>query len=156
MWSHLVCRARYVDDILWLSLALCEKCLSEGVRCVYDVPFEVTKPEGNKLQWLDFILTLRPSAFWAYRRKPFLPIPPWAADKQYAFGILFGRVSRWKEMRLQPLEVLEAMVCLLFDFKRHGWNKKWLRKPVYRVAARCSGETGLLVLKGFRLCFLDA
>ena len=156
MWSHLVCRARYVDDILWLSFALCEKCLSEGVRCVYDVPFEVTKPDGNKLQWLDFVITLRPSVFYAYRRKPFLPIPPWAAGKQYAFGVLFGRVSRWQEMGLQPLEVLEAMVCLLFDFKRHGWNKKWLRKPVYRVAARCSGETCQLVLKGFRLCFLDA
>ena len=116
----------------------------------------MTKPDGNKLQWLDFVITLRPSVFYAYRRKPFLPIPPWAAGKQYAFGVLFGRVSRWQEMGLQPLEVLEAMVCLLFDFKRHGWNKKWLRKPVYRVAARCSGETCQLVLKGFRLCFLDA
>ena len=152
LWPHLVARARYVDDVLWLSRALCEGCLRDGIRHVYAVPFEVEGPVQGALSWLDFRIELKPLR-WTAKRKEFIALPPWAVQKQYAFGILLGRVSRWSEMGLGPAETSEALLALFVDFYKHGWSKKALRKAVYRVAQRCSARDKSLMLRTFHWSF---
>ena len=61
MWNHMVACGRYVDDVLWLSYALCECCLrQEGTQSVYSVPFEITGPTGDTISWLETKIQLRP------------------------------------------------------------------------------------------------
>ena len=152
LWNHMVARGRCVDDLLWLSFALCESCLREGVQHAYSVPFEIEGPTDGALCWLDFKVQLRP-LIWACKRKDFIALPPWAVSSQYAFGILMGRMSGWKEMHLRPLELAEALVGLFSDFNRRGWTKRSLRKTIYRVAPRCMRRDGCLLLRVFHTYF---
>ena len=152
MWSHMVTGARYVGDALWLSRALCENCLREGIRSVYSVPFEIQGPLDGGPFWLDFRIELRPLR-WTHKRKEFIVLPPWSVQRQYAFGMLLGRMSRWREMGLEPIEMSEALICMFLDFYKHGWSKKSLRKAVYRAGQRCSSSDKSLIIRIYHLSF---
>ena len=119
---------------------------------VYSVPIEVEGPVQGALSWLDFRIELQ-LLRGTPKRKEFVALPPWAVQKQYAFGILLGRVARWSEMGLGPAETSEALLALFFDFYKHGWSKKALRKAVYRVAQRCSTRDKSLMIRTFHWSF---
>ena len=88
-----------------------------------------------------------------HKRKELIALPPWSVQRQYAFGILLGRMSRWREMGLEPTEMSEALICLFLDFYKHGWSKKSLRKAVYRAAQRCSNSDKSLIIRIYHLSF---
>lgn len=153
LWNHMVARGRYVDDILWVSRALCSDCLTAAIPVVYTVPFDVqTMSADGKLTWLDFEISL-PEMRWSVRKKPFVPRLPWAVSQRYAFSIISGRVSRWQEMKLLPEDFAEALVDIFAAFRLAGWQKKHLRKAVFRVAQRKAGVLEGLIVHIFHACF---
>ena len=146
MWSHMVARSRYCDDVLWISRSLCTTCLQAAIAVVYTVPFDTQFPTADhKLTWLDFCISLQPLT-WA-------PRPPGHVDKRYVFAVLAGRVARLRQMQLGALETVEALICLFSDFTQAGWSKRMLRKSVYRVATRCPHPHSRLIVLVFHAWF---
>jgi hypothetical protein len=120
---------------------------------MYTVPFDVqAMSTDGKLTWLDFEISL-PEMRWSVKKKPFVPRLPWAVSQRYAFSIISGRVSRWQEMRLLPEDFAEALVDVFAAFKQAGWQKKHLRKAVFRVAQRKAGVLEGLIVHLFHACF---
>ena len=110
-WDFEVARARYADDILWVSGRCCHCCLKVAVSLAYPVPFDVGECAASDT-WLDMELHL-PDLSW--RMKPILRAlpPPWCAPKGYAHSFLCGRLARWAEVHLDEQAWLTAAVIFL-------------------------------------------
>ena len=144
-WDREVARARYTDDIIWISNSYCHRCLAFALTVMYSVPFDVSA-ESNKVIWLDLCLntcdlrwTMKPT-LWT------LP-PPWGAPSGYAHSFLCGRLRLWSEVPLDLDAWLDAATRVLIGFRDAKWPKRAIRAAVYKAARHCSRAQHDLLLR---------
>ena len=124
-WEFEVARARYVDDILWVSGRYCFTCMRLAVTLVYTAPFEV-EAYSPKAAWLDLELRL-PTLTWSMKPTLWTLPPPWGAPKGCAHSFICGRLARWQEVRLSGKAWIEAAANLLVSFRDVGWPNAVIR-----------------------------
>ncbi|CAK0802605.1 unnamed protein product [Prorocentrum cordatum] len=143
-WDREVARARYVDDIFWLSGVYCHDCLQEAVCAMYSTSFSV-EPLAIVPEWLD--LRFDTLTFcWSMADKPMVFAPPWGCGRNFVHGMLSGRLSRWSEVPLHDEAWLTALVSMLLELRRAGWSKGAVRAAIHRVSAKI--PRGRFVLLG--------
>ena len=130
-WDFEVARARYVDDILWMSGRYCHDCLCHAVSLAYSVPFDIDACAASAT-WLDMELRL-PDLSWRMKPSMWTLPPPWGAPKGYALSFLCGRIQRWSEVRLSEDAWLTAATNLLLSFRDAGWPRRVIRAAVFKA-----------------------
>ena len=150
-WDFEVARARYVDDILWVSGRYCHACLSDAVSLAYSVPFDIDACAAS-VTWLDMELRL-PDLTWRMKPTLWTLPPPWGAPKGYAHSFLCGRFQRWSEVRLCDDAWLTAATNLLLSFRDAGWPESAIRAAIFK-AGKLKRYRRDMVLKVLRVSFL--
>jgi hypothetical protein len=133
-WDHEVARARYVDDVLWVSGVYCHDCLAKAIHVCYSVPFEV-EPASRRVSWLDLVLDavdLR----WSMKACNWRFPPAWGVPQGYLYGFLSGRLSRWSEVALDQNTWIDAVANLFINLRDAQWTRKHVRSAIFKVATR--------------------
>lgn len=150
--SELFGGARYVDDLLLASKALCHGCLARWVKGIFQQPFEV-EAACSTLEWLDLVVEARASGELAWTpknpNKPWLEghaeraqerYPPYLGRLQAGFGALrgrlLGRAARLRELQLGVRGRAEALADDVRELLMVGHPWKLIRKLVHSLGTR--------------------
>ena len=133
-WDREVARARYVDDVLWISGAYCRACLVHALRLTYSVPFDV-EDASPCIAWLDLILDVR-SLKWSMKVSKWTLPPPWGAPLGFLHGFLCGRLCRWSEVNLDQSSWVAAAANVVIALRDAQWPRCAVRSAVFKVATK--------------------
>lgn len=120
-WEKAVLHLRYIDDIVLVSRVYCSRCLRQAVNLMYSVPFDCSSPTERILCWLD-VKILLDSGDLGVLFKPLFPSPPWNSNVLYLRNLFLGRFHRWKEIAPLQVEWQRAVIGLLLDVQKAGWQ----------------------------------
>ncbi|CAK0822235.1 unnamed protein product [Prorocentrum cordatum] len=118
-WSDAAACSRYVDDMIMLSRVLCRTCLEDALKCMHDVPFELS-PRSRRLKWLDLTVDLD-SLMIDLFPKAFSTAPAWASSPSALRAHVLSRVARWREVGMCLDQVIHHSARLVADLKARGW-----------------------------------
>ena len=91
LWDREVARARYVDDVLWISGVYCQQCLHLALDTMYTVKFDIAS-DGPVVNWLDVSLDVN-RLQWFMIEKPWVFPPYWAAPSGFLRSFFQWSVS---------------------------------------------------------------
>ena len=120
-WEKAVLHFRYIDDIVLISRIYCSRCLRFAVAKMYSVPFDCSSPGERILCWLDMKIFLDSGELGLFF-KPLFPSPPWHSNVLYLRNLFLGRFHRWTEIAPVQLEWQRAVISLLLDVQKSGWQ----------------------------------
>ena len=132
-WDKEVARARYVDDLLWVSGVYCVPCLIRAICHCYSVEFDVAST-GSHVEWLDVVLHVE-TLSWSMKRKTWVLPPPWGAARHFAHSFISGRLSRFDEVGLGLEAWVEACTQVFMGLRDAGWPARVAKAAAYRATA---------------------
>ena len=148
LWDREVARARYVDDVLWISGVYCQQCLHLALDTMYTVKFDIAS-DGPVVNWLDVSLDVN-SLQWSMIQKPWVFPPYWAAPSGFLRSFFSGRFHRWYEVPLDDVAWLEAVLHVLHSLYHHAWPASIVRAAFLQARHILMPRHQRMFLKGFR------
>ena len=148
LWDREVARARYVDDVLWISGVYCQQCLHLALDTMYTVKFDIAS-DGPVVNWLDVSLDVN-SLQWSMIQKPWVFPPYWAAPSGFLRSFFSGRFHRWYEVPLDDVAWLEAVLHVLHSLYHHAWPASIVRAAFFQARHILMPRHQRMFLKGFR------
>lgn len=146
-WGKEVARARYVDDIIWISGVYCQQCLSVALKAMYSVKFDIAS-EGPVVNWLDMSLHTQ-CLQWFMVQKPCVFPPYWGAPRGFLRSFLSGRFHRWYEIPLEDDAWLAAL-HVLYSLHKQSWPATWVQAAFFQSRHILLPRHQRTFLKGFR------